>query len=88
MALGLPAIGVRAGGVPEYVHHEKNGLVVAPNDPEGLAYAMRRLILDAPLRESYGARAKELVKAYDAEAVLDEIEALYQRLKEGRKETR
>lgn len=81
MALGLPAIGVRAGGVPEYVQHERNGLVVAPNDPEGLADAMRRLILDAPLREACGTYAKEMVKAYDAENVLDEVETLYQGLK-------
>jgi glycosyltransferase involved in cell wall biosynthesis len=83
MALGLPAIGVRAGGVPEYVQHEKNGLVVAPNDPEALAQAMRRLIEDAVLRESYGACAKEGVKAYDAEAVLDTIETLYRGLEKA-----
>ena len=81
MALGLPAIGIRAGGVPEYVQHEKNGLVVAPHDPAGLALAMQRLLLDAPLREAYGACAKEVAKAYDAEAVLDEVEALYQGLR-------
>ncbi len=80
MALGLPAIGVRAGGVPEYVQHEKNGLVVAPNDPEALAQAMQRLVEDVALRESYGTCAKAGVKAYDAEAVLDEVEALYQEL--------
>jgi glycosyltransferase involved in cell wall biosynthesis len=83
MALGLPAIGVRAGGVPEYVQHEKNGLVVAPNDPEALAQAMRHLIENAVLRESYGACAKEEVKAYDAEAVLDKIETLYRGLEKA-----
>jgi 1,2-diacylglycerol 3-alpha-glucosyltransferase len=84
MALGLPAIGVRAGGVPEYVHHEKNGLVVAPHDPEALTQAMRRLIEDAALRESYGACARARVKAYEAQAVLDKLEALYQGLKDQR----
>jgi glycosyltransferase involved in cell wall biosynthesis len=83
MALGLPAIGVRAGGIPEYVQHEKNGLVVAPDDPEALAQAMWHLIEDAVLRKSYGACAKEGVKAYDAEAVLDKIETLYRGLEKA-----
>jgi hypothetical protein len=47
-----------------------------------LSQAIHRLIEDAALRESYGACAREIVKAYEAGAVLDKLEALYQGLKD------
>ena len=78
MALGLPCIGVYAGGVPEYVHHEKHGLVVEPNHPEALAHAMHRLICDALLCQTYGSNAKESVMRYDTEVILQEFERVYQ----------
>jgi hypothetical protein len=39
---------------------------------------MRRLIEDAALRESYGACARAIVKAYESGVMLDKLEALYQ----------
>jgi glycosyltransferase involved in cell wall biosynthesis len=32
------------GGIPEIVTHEKTGLLVTPNDPQGLADAINRLL--------------------------------------------
>jgi glycosyltransferase involved in cell wall biosynthesis len=42
MALGLPVIGSRVGGIPEQVTPDC-GLLVSPEDPEGLAEAMQEL---------------------------------------------
>ena len=37
MSCGLPVASVRAKGIPEIVHHGKNGLLAAPDRPDLLA---------------------------------------------------
>lgn len=46
-AFALPVIASRVGGIPEVVQHGVSGLLVAPEDIEALAQALRAL-LDAP----------------------------------------
>jgi len=46
MAVGLPVVACRSGGVPEIVVHEQTGLLVDPGDPEQLAGALSRLLAD------------------------------------------
>ncbi|MGH8582435.1 MAG: glycosyltransferase [Gammaproteobacteria bacterium] len=80
MALGIPTIGVRAGGVPECVRHRHNGLVVPPDDPAAFAEAMRALILDPALRREYGLRARDSARQFEAGPVVREMEGLYRSL--------
>lgn len=84
MALGLPVIGVRAGGVPEYVMDQQNGLIVEPHSPIALARAMRTLIQAETLRKSYGDHGQAGVKKYDSSVVVREFERLYQETIENR----
>ncbi len=44
MSLGKPAVVTAVGGVPELVHDERTGLLVAPGDPPALAAAILRLL--------------------------------------------
>jgi glycosyltransferase involved in cell wall biosynthesis len=78
MALGLPCIGVSAGGTKEYVYDRKNGLVVEPNNPEALAQAMRELILHPDQCETYGAHAQQSVMGFHSARILQEFERVYQ----------
>jgi glycogen(starch) synthase len=48
-AMGLPVIATSAGGTPEAVEHESDGLLVPPADPAALAAAMLRLHRDPAL---------------------------------------
>jgi glycosyltransferase involved in cell wall biosynthesis len=50
MATRKPLVATRVGGLPEIVHHEQTGLLVAPRDPQALADAILRLQGDADLR--------------------------------------
>lgn len=50
LASGLPVVGTRVGGIPELVEDERNGLLVAPDDPTAAATAIRRLGDDVMLR--------------------------------------
>jgi len=61
-AAGVPIIASRAGGMPEAVHHEYNGLLVPPGEAPALATAIRRLLADAPLRHRMGEAGRRLVE--------------------------
>jgi len=62
MSFGLPIIAADAGGIPELVEHEDNGLLVPPNDAIALASAIDRLASSADLQERLGARSYEKSK--------------------------
>ena len=53
----LPVIATDIDGCREAIENEKTGLLVPKKDPKSLENAMRRLILDAPLRERMGQEA-------------------------------
>lgn len=80
MALGLPVIGVNAGGVPEYVENGKTGFIVEPGNVKAITEAMKKFIDNPELRASFGQNAKESVKKYDADAIVDKIEGIYKAL--------
>jgi glycosyltransferase involved in cell wall biosynthesis len=55
---GVPVIATRAGGTPEVVADQENGLLIAPGQPEQLAAAVRRLQADEPLARALALRAR------------------------------
>jgi len=59
MSFGLPIVAADAGGIPELVEHEDNGLLVPPDDAAALAAAIDRLASSADLRERLGKRSYE-----------------------------
>ena len=58
MIAGLPVVATSVGGVPEVVEHGHSGLLVLPDDPRGLAEAVRELLDNDPLRLRIGAAAR------------------------------
>lgn len=54
MSHGKAVLASNAGGIPEFLTHEKNGLLVDPFKIENAADALLRLENDAPLRERLG----------------------------------
>jgi glycosyltransferase involved in cell wall biosynthesis len=61
MVHGTPIIATDAGGVPEIIEHDLNGLLIPPENGPALAEAMRRLIEDAPLRRRLATEGKRIV---------------------------
>ncbi len=77
MARGLPVVSTRLTGIPELVRDGKNGLLVAPNQPDELADALARLLADADLRRRLGDAAREVVVTdYDVDANTAELAIL------------
>ena len=83
MKYGTAVLASSVGGVPEFIEHERNGLLVSPTDVSGIAEAMVRLYEDAQLRERLVAQAHEDVKQYSMSRVIDEHLALYERVASG-----
>ncbi len=80
MACGLPIVAADAFALPELVHHEENGLLFSPGESTDMAGALDRLLRDDHLRKRLGAKSLELIAPHDRMRILDEWEALYQRL--------
>jgi glycosyltransferase involved in cell wall biosynthesis len=54
MLAGLPVVASRVSSIPEIVVDGGTGLLVPPDDAEGLAAALDLLLADSALRDSYG----------------------------------
>lgn len=75
---GVPCVASRVGGLPETVEDGVTGLVVNPDDANGLALAVIRLLKDEKLRSAMGenARRRAAVK-FDLERCVDRYAELY-----------
>ncbi len=81
MATGLPVIATNVGGVPDILDDGQQGFVIQPNDGAALAERIERLLIDAPLRRSMGARARARVltlfdAARNSQRLLEQMKAL------------
>lgn len=63
MAIGLPVVASRVGGVPEIVRDGVDGLLVTPGDGAALRSALERLRDDEVLRRRLGSSAAARVRA-------------------------
>ncbi|MFM8809201.1 MAG: glycosyltransferase family 4 protein, partial [Chthoniobacterales bacterium] len=60
-AFALPVVATRVGGTPERLIDGQTGILVAPNDPAGLAEALARLMENGDLAREMGLRGREFV---------------------------
>jgi glycosyltransferase involved in cell wall biosynthesis len=66
-AAGVPVIASAVGGLSDIVVDGETGYTVKPNDTGELLERLRRLVGDPPLRQRFGAAARErAVERYDA----------------------
>jgi glycosyltransferase involved in cell wall biosynthesis len=78
MALGLPCVATRVGGVPEIIEHGGNGLLSPPGNPEELARRILMLLRDEGLRRRLGAEAVTTVRErFSLEKMTTAYEKLY-----------
>jgi len=81
MAMELPVVGTRAGGIPEVVVPGETGEVVGPGDARELAAAIVKLLKDPVRRRAYGEAGRQRVaKQFDVEHLVSGTLAAYLRL--------
>jgi glycosyltransferase involved in cell wall biosynthesis len=78
MALGLPVVATRTGGIPDAVEDGVTGRLVPPRDPEALARALAELAGDADRRAMLGRAGRDRVVArFDVEKTVEGSLAAY-----------
>ena len=83
MFAGKAIVASAVGGIPEVIRNEREGLLVSPGDPEGLAAALSRLLRDEPLRHAIGNEArKRAEEGFSIEAMANEYERVYRMARE------
>jgi glycosyltransferase involved in cell wall biosynthesis len=78
MAAGLPVIASDVGGIPEIVRHDETGLLVAPGDPDQLAWHMTELLSDRDRAMKMGERGRMRVRErFSTAAWIERLGLLY-----------
>jgi D-inositol-3-phosphate glycosyltransferase len=77
---GVPVVSTRVGGMPSVVI-ESTGLLVEPDDEEGFARALERVLLDDDLRKRLGRRGAERARSdFSLDRLVANVDSLYRRL--------
>jgi glycosyltransferase involved in cell wall biosynthesis len=77
MALGVPVVATRVGGVPEVVEDGSQGLLVPPGDPQALSQAVGLLLRDKGRAAALGDSGRRRATLFSSEVMLDRHVALY-----------
>ncbi len=78
LSAGLPIVSTELGTGTSYVNqHNESGLVVPPRAAEALTGALVRMVRDDELRHTLAAGARKRAKAFTAERMLQDIDAVY-----------
>ncbi len=79
-ALGVPVVATRAGGIPEAVTDDVDGLLVEVDDAEAIAHAWSSVAADPALRQRLADGARAGAGRFDAAAATKSIESVYRSL--------
>jgi glycosyltransferase involved in cell wall biosynthesis len=81
MAVGLPVIATRVGGIPDAIADGVDGLLIEAGDVNGLSQCIAALLADSPLRTRIaGAARHKALELFSTERVLAQLEELYRSL--------
>jgi glycosyltransferase involved in cell wall biosynthesis len=81
MYAGLPIVTTDVGGIPDMIHHNKNGLLVESKNPDQLAERILKLLNDDNLKLKLGANAHKIVlDKFKLERMIDDTKYIYKDL--------
>lgn len=78
MAIGLPVIATRVGGVPEIIENNVNGYLVETENPQEIAEALLTLLRDEQLRKCISGNNRKKAENYQWDKVAATLEEIYQ----------
>ncbi len=77
VATGLPVVAAKAAALPELVEDGVNGFLVTPEDAEGFAGSLRRLLDDRAMASDFGRAGLAISREHAQARTFDAYEALY-----------
>lgn len=82
MAMCKPVVGTNIGGTVEIVEDEVTGLLIPPKDPEAMASAIRRLLVNPDLREEMGRAGRARYEQFfEFDAFYNKLVGIYQEVR-------
>lgn len=85
MGMGLPIVASRVGGIPDMVKHERDGLLIEPNNPEAWGNALSGLLGNPEQINRMGKAARKRVKGkWTVERATSSTLRLYNDFLEGK----
>jgi glycosyltransferase involved in cell wall biosynthesis len=78
MASGVPAVGARAGGIPDVIQHGEKGMVFTPGDLGEFTEQLGKLLFDQALRERLGQTARTDMQRWNWRAATETLVEYYQ----------
>jgi glycosyltransferase involved in cell wall biosynthesis len=78
MASGVPAVGARAGGIPDVIEHGKNGLMFTPGDLGDLTGQLKTLLFNPELRKRFGLQARKDMEKWSWKAATEKLIDYYE----------
>ena len=80
MQHGTPIVGTNMGGIPEWLHNNKNGFLVPPRNAKKLAQAVIKILNDRKLSKRFGEYSKRIVrKDYSMESHFKKLVDCYKK---------
>jgi L-malate glycosyltransferase len=76
MALGIPVVATRVGGIPDLLGSGR-GIMVEPQNPAAFADAVRRVVTDSELRQELTRAAREDLGMYSLDAMAERVLSVY-----------
>ena len=77
-ACGVPAVGTKAGGIPEVIEEGINGHIVPIGDPDAIAEKTLRILSDSDVHQKMKENAMKTVKGkFASDAIVSQYEKLY-----------
>jgi glycosyltransferase involved in cell wall biosynthesis len=86
LALGVPVIAYKAGGLAEIIVHGRTGLLAKPNDDDGFRRNLVRVLQDSELRGKLSAGAREDAGRFGAKAHADALTRIYEQVLRARRD--
>jgi glycosyltransferase involved in cell wall biosynthesis len=81
MAVGVPVVATRVGGIPDMVHHGETGLLYEPGDVNGLVSCLTKILSDSSLWKSMSGRARRIASCrYSPDRVARDTVEVYERM--------
>lgn len=77
MAVGLPIVATKGGGIGEMLTHEKGAFLAEVGDADALAKYYETLMDDLKLRKTFGSFNKESVKRFSIKNTIRKTELAY-----------
>lgn len=77
LAAGVPVVATDVGGNSEAIVHGKCGFLVKPDDPAGLARALKTVLTDDTFRQRLSIAARQRAKRFSLDRMLEETRRLY-----------